>query len=114
MGNSGKDGDTDALRTKKKGFQGEVDYVHRDGSIVDGKFNVAFVRDDEGRAIGLFPGAGGRILSQPGIPGDPGQALHNRQPGPGHEVGHERVTPSRDRRNFLIRTFTISGYSTTR
>lgn len=43
----------DALREGKTGFQGEVEYLHHDGSIVDGEYNVSIVKDDTGRAIGL-------------------------------------------------------------
>ena len=43
----------DALKKGKNGFQGEVEYLHKDGPVVDGEFNVAIVKDDTDKAIGL-------------------------------------------------------------
>jgi len=42
-----------ALKSQSKGFSGEFEYVHKDGSIVDGEFNVVIVRDEAGKAVAL-------------------------------------------------------------
>ncbi|NOZ00623.1 MAG: PAS domain S-box protein, partial [Deltaproteobacteria bacterium] len=43
----------DALKKGKEGFQGEVEYLHRDGHVVPGEFNVSILRDEAGKAVEL-------------------------------------------------------------